>query len=161
MNIFVTDLDPTLSARDLADRHVVKMILETTQILSTVLRLRGVDDPDLYKITHASHPSVVWAGASPVNTAWAYRHARDLAEEYTVRYGKIHACERTLGQIARHDPDMAAISDPPRDFVYVGPAEHWTGDVPTSYRTYLKAKYRTWGDRARWRSPAQKPAWME
>ena len=36
MNIFVTDPDPNLSAEVLPDKHVVKMPLETCQMLAVV-----------------------------------------------------------------------------------------------------------------------------
>mgnify|MGYP006239010293 CR=1 FL=1 len=36
MNIFVVDRDPNRAARQLPDRHVTKMILESAQMLSIV-----------------------------------------------------------------------------------------------------------------------------
>lgn len=146
MNIFRPDPSPTLSARALADRHVVKMALETTQLLSTV-----TGGP--YKPTHAAHPCTLWAGASRVNAAWLLAHGRALCDEYARRFGKVHGCAAVLDRI-----DLAAIPD--RDgtpAVYVGP--DLGGDtVEDRYRRLLASKYAAWGTAARW-TRAVRPGW--
>lgn len=92
MNIFVLSDDPFLSAQLHCDKHVVKMTLETAQIISTIARKNGVDFG--YKPTHENHPSVVWAGDSWSNFIWTCNLFRGLCGEYTVRFGKIHKCEK-------------------------------------------------------------------
>lgn len=114
MNIFALSTDPYASAQMMVDRHVVKMILETAQLLSTahrildgevytdktktgrnVKRWRLPDDRDqhLYSATHVNHPSAVWCRATNNNYNWLACHFGALLQEYTYRYGKHHKCE--------------------------------------------------------------------
>lgn len=113
MNIFSVDDSPEFSAMSLVDSHVVKMILETAQLLSTAHRvLDGVEYTDksktgrnikrwklndsrdtvLYSATHVSHPSAVWVRETSGNYDWLYFHFLALLKEYTFRYGKQHKC---------------------------------------------------------------------
>jgi hypothetical protein len=115
LNIFYVDTDPVVSARSLVDKHVVKMILETAQLLSTTHRLldgrqvpgksktgRNVKryvlddhrDDVIYQATHVNHPSAVWTRTSVENYLWLVEHYYGLLEEYQYRYGKVHACYR-------------------------------------------------------------------
>ena len=98
MNIFYLDRDPKIAAQMMCDKHVVKMILESAQILSTAHRVLDGDDYadkyGLYKIAHKNHPSTIWARSGGLNYLWLYNHMRALMQEYTHRYGKIHATER-------------------------------------------------------------------
>ena len=88
MNIFVLDQNPVKAAIYQCDKHVVKMILETAQMLSTVISDYGVDLG--YKPTHRKHPCTLWAGRSRENFEWLVKHGMALSDEYTSRYGKIH-----------------------------------------------------------------------
>lgn len=91
MNIFVLDTEPTICAQYHCDKHVVKMILETAQILSTVCRLKHPESLyELYGITHEKHPCVRWAARSPENFEWLYQLGCGLLNEYTYRYNKEH-----------------------------------------------------------------------
>jgi hypothetical protein len=91
MNIFVLDKEPELAAQYHCDRHVLKMILETAQILSTVVRRQGIDYG--YQSTHENHPCVQWAGICVGNFLWLQKLGRALCAEYTYRYRKTHASE--------------------------------------------------------------------
>lgn len=108
MNIFYLDQDPDLAARYQCNKHVCKMIIETAQMLSTAHRmLDGIDYADeqkLYKCTHVNHPSTVWVRDSQANYQWTYDHLIALLNEYTHRYGKIHATDRLVNALA-HIPD--------------------------------------------------------
>jgi hypothetical protein len=86
MNIFVLDEDPEKCARYHCDKHVVKMILESAQMLSTTLRLRGINQG--YKITHQNHPCTLWAGESLSNWNWLRELSGALNHEYRFRYDK-------------------------------------------------------------------------
>ena len=86
MNIFVLDSNIKKCAQYHCDKHVVKMILESAQILSTVLRLNGVDYG--YKATHANHPCTSWAGKSLSNWKWLRNFAFELNQEYRFRFGR-------------------------------------------------------------------------
>lgn len=113
MNIFYVDEDPVKAAQALVDKHVVKMILESAQLLSTAHRmldgieyvgrsktgrkkkswvLRDQRELVLYQATHVNHPSAVWCRQSVENYLWLVEHFFALLDEYTYRYGKRHKC---------------------------------------------------------------------
>jgi len=94
MNIFFLHLNTALCAMFHVDRHVVKMILESAQLLSTALVEYGEKAP--YKATHKNHPSAIWARQSRKNWKWLHKLALALCAEYTHRYGKIHKAEPLL-----------------------------------------------------------------
>ena len=125
MNIFMVDLDPVVSAQSLVDKHCVKMILESAQLLSTAHRLldgrqaagktktgRNVkrwilDDAResvLYQATHVNHPSAVWCQQSIENYTWLVEHFFALGEEYTYRYNKKHKCFGELSYMLQSPP---------------------------------------------------------
>ena len=91
MNIFYLDKDPRVAASYLYNKHVVKMILESAQMLCTAHHCIMGEDADVpYKSTHKNHPSTVWARRSADNYLWLYQHFTALSKEYTKRYGKDH-----------------------------------------------------------------------
>ncbi len=91
MNIFYLHKDPEKAARYQYNKHVVKMILESAQMLCTVHHKYMGDDADVpYKATHRNHPSTLWAGETANNYAWLYDHFVALSEEYKKRYGREH-----------------------------------------------------------------------
>ena len=115
MNIFYLNQDPQKCAIDHCDKHVVKMILESAQLLSTahrvidgyeqsalsasgrkqkVWKLPDSRDIKLYKATHMNHPSAVWCRATRENYQWLHQLTVNLCKEYTHRYGKVHKCEQ-------------------------------------------------------------------
>jgi hypothetical protein len=117
MNIFYLHPNTKICAEYHVDKHCVKMILESAQLLSTAHRvLDGVETiqlsnsgrkvkrwilPDdvrsvLYEATHINHPSAVWVRQSKQNYLWLYALFDSLCKEYTYRYGKVHKCEREL-----------------------------------------------------------------
>lgn len=90
MNIFVTSSCPYKCAEYLDDKRVVKMVLETAQMLSTAIREQGYEGSEIYKATHKNHPCNVWARETKQNFLWLLRHFRALCIEYTDRYGRVH-----------------------------------------------------------------------
>ena len=108
MNIFVTNPDPVVSAKALPDKHVVKMPLETCQMLSIGFSHWYYDwgddlvkkiDGTAYKTSKGAfrnHPCTQWAAASLYNTAWLIQHGCALSDEYNHRYGKLHGCHKAL-----------------------------------------------------------------
>jgi hypothetical protein len=86
LNIFILDNDPELAARYHTDKHVIKMILESAQMLSTTVRLSGIDIG--YKITHVNHPCTIWARTSLTNWRWLGSLSYYLNEEYKFRFDK-------------------------------------------------------------------------
>ena len=106
MNIFVTDPCPRVSARVLPDKHIVKMPLESCQMLSIIYSKWYFNWGDLYRIdgqpyetrkgAFRNHPCTKWAAENHYNTAWLIQHGCSLAFEYYLRYGKVHSCTKTL-----------------------------------------------------------------
>ena len=74
MNVFYLDKDPVLAASYHCDKHCVKMIVESAQLLSTAHRLLDEDDAhsNLYKVAHKNHPSTIWVRSSLENYTWLY-----------------------------------------------------------------------------------------
>ena len=91
MNIFFLHTDPVLSAQYHCDKHVVKMILETAQILCT-----SVDAPTPYRSTHMNHPCVQWVKEDATHFQWTYLLGRSLCAEYAYRYDRKHVCEEKI-----------------------------------------------------------------
>jgi len=112
MNIFYVDSDPIIAAQSLGNRHVVKMIVESAQMLSTAHRvLDGKDhvlgdsrEDVLYKCTHKNHPSAVWCRSSVENYSWLVEHFFGLMQEYTHRYDKKHKCAGDLSFMIQSPP---------------------------------------------------------
>jgi len=97
MNIFFLDRTPSKNAKNYYNRHVVKIILEITQMLYTVARHYELDvdtnNPiKAYRPTHAKHPMTIWMTHSIENIDIAFETAYELCIEYTRRYTKIHKC---------------------------------------------------------------------
>jgi len=90
MNIFYLHEDPQKASEYQYDKHVVKMILESAQMLCTAHHHYGNGDNVPYKKAHYNHPSTVWARANKPQYFWLYNHMIALGEEYTKRYGKTH-----------------------------------------------------------------------
>ena len=109
MNIFYLHKDPEKAARYQYNKHVVKMILESAQMLCTAHHCIMTDDADVpYKIAHKNHPSTIWARQSAQNYAWLYYHMMELGREYENRYGKKHLsiikCEDKLAKLPADIP---------------------------------------------------------
>ena len=92
MNVFILDEDPTISASMLCNKHVLKMLVESCQILCNCFDIDKVP----YKRTHYNHPCCVWARQYKDNYLWVLNHAKALCVEYSKRYNKIHKCESVL-----------------------------------------------------------------
>lgn len=162
MNVFYLDECPIKSARALCDKHVVKMLLETFQILSTTLIEKGFQLPFLYKPTHKNHPCVKWTGLSRDNFDWVFTHGVVLCNEYTYRYSKRHKTQQgyeelihhfTLNQIA---PPLFSSLGLTEIFLCM-PTQHQIKNNPIqSYRNYYSIEKRRF---AKWtkRNP---PEWF-
>src|SRR5574343_549928 len=98
MNIFYLDHNTGVCSRYHCDKHVVKMILEYAQLLSTAHHILDKDGAPsvLYKPTHINHPSAVWARANAENYRWLVSLFIDLNKEYTFRYNKRHKSKSLL-----------------------------------------------------------------
>jgi hypothetical protein len=124
----------------MSDKHVVKMILESAQLLSTAHHLLKSDNaPLLYKPTHSKHPSAVWVRQSKAHYEWLYNHFISLCMEYTKRYGKVHGTDSKLRNLLATPPINLldnGFAPPPCAM----PDEFKDGDSLSSYRKYYEAK---------------------
>jgi len=138
MNIFVTSSCPAESAKALDDKRVVKMVLESCQILNTVmikLGGRGIG----YKPTHQNHPCVLWAEESYENYVWLIDHFSALLNQYTERYGKIHKCNSYYWDfIIVGESNFKSKAQTP--FVNCTDFKHIT-DVHKAYKECLRTKW--------------------
>lgn len=102
MNIFFLDRDPVICAQYHCDRHVVKMVTEYSQLLSSAIWVH--DEPAALKLyerkniynapyhitgkrSHFNHPMMIWTRESRANFEWLRKLTWALAEEYWHRYG--------------------------------------------------------------------------
>ena len=102
MNIFAVDNDPKIAAQQLCDKHVVKMILESAQMLCAVFP--NGDAP--YKRAFYNHPCTKWARESVENYEWLLNHAYAMCQEYTRRYGKVHKSLNAIGWCGSNYPKL-------------------------------------------------------
>lgn len=174
MNIFYLSEDPRIAAIEHVDRHVVKMILETAQLLCTAHRiLDGVEqvvpkktkngnctkavvysldsqkDSLLYKTTHKNHPCAIWARQNINNYMWLYQLFVELCNEYTFRYGKTHRTDfllRTVLATPPHNITKSAFTNPPQAM----PDQYKHSNPVVAYRQYYigaKKDFAKWSSR--------------
>ena len=176
MNIFVTDPSPTKSAQALPDKHIVKMPLETCQMLSIVcsdkwghgygeLHRTNGEAYKTEKGAFRNHPCTKWAADSMYNTAWLIQHGCSLVHEYWYRYGKIHACAKPLfkAKLKFHQMtgEVIICYSMVESFTRAMPNElkHNTSiDTFTAYKNYLSSK--PWVASNYLRKPSRKPDWL-
>ena len=166
MNIFVTDPDPVASAQCLPDKHVVKMPLETCQMLSIVASHQwghGYGDLPKKKTgtfystskgAFRNHPCTIWAQE---NFRWLIKHGLALCAEYTHRYAKVHSCQLTLEYADIIFPAIEC----PTPFTRAMPDEFkydTSIDTFTAYKTYIASK--PWASSNYLRDPSRKPDWL-
>ena len=135
MNIFVLDETPQLSAQYQCDKHVVKMVTETAQMLSTVKTEMGLDAP--YRPTHKHHPCTRWVKESRENYFWAWNLGYALGEEYTYRYGKVHKAWLKFSEGHLDIPDDIEFpNEGLTAFAQAMPDEYKSDDAVKAYRDY-------------------------
>lgn len=152
MNVFFLDRDPKACAYHHCDKHVVKMILESAQILSSVHWSSGGEAP--YRLTHENHPCCKWARASLSNYRWLVHLALELCYEYTFRYNKIHKTQAKIEWLADNEPLIEDIgfTEPPQAM----PEEYQGEDSVEAYRRYYigeKSYFAKW-------SHSEAPTWF-
>ena len=134
MNIFYLDSNIEACARYHCDKHVIKMILESAQILCTVLWMHNIYAP--YQATHQHHPCVLWANESLSNWLWLKDLAASLNKEYRYRFNheKNHKSYDVILNL--ENPPLAdfGLTEQPR----VMPDEFKQADPVRAYRAYYK-----------------------
>lgn len=144
MNIFILDENIAKCARYHCDKHVVKMILESAQILCTVSNLTGLKTP--YRSTHVKHPCVKWASKSIQNWRWLKRLAYALNREYKYRFNnsKDHKAYTIISKLKEPDLPNIGMTEHPQAMpdMYKIP-----GNAVQAYRCYyvgMKRSFATW-----------------
>jgi hypothetical protein len=140
VNIFILDTVPELCAQYHCDKHVVKMILESAQLLSTAAQQESKID-GLYKPTHFNHPCSIWTRTSRSNFLWLVELAKQLCIEYTHRYEKNH---KSFDVILKCYDLQDKINDGElTPFVQAMPEKYRSDNAVDSYRNYyVEEKYK-------------------
>jgi|TARA_B110001452_G_scaffold227023_1_gene201733 hypothetical protein len=117
MNIFYLDSDPVKAAQVQYNKHVVKMILESAQMLCTAHHHYDNGHNVPYKKAHYNHPSTIWCRQNASQYMWLYDHMIALGKEYTKRYKKTHLtitkCAEVLKQLPPTIPETI-FTEPPQ-----------------------------------------------
>jgi hypothetical protein len=169
MNVFVTSEFPAESAICLPDKHIVKMPLECCQMLSIVASKWYHDYGPLLKADSTpystekgafrNHPCTKWAAESIHNAYWLIKHGMNLCDEYTLRYGKVHSCYKTLvdayylfprGKINKVENFVRAMPDEFKLDTSI--------DTFEAYKRYISSK--TWVKDNYLRMPQRRPEWV-
>jgi hypothetical protein len=163
MNIFVLDPDAATSARMMCDKHVVKMILESCQLLSTAHHVLDGEpvmtkgkkkeyktfsngNMSICRCTMINHPCTIWARETRDNYLWLWKHAHALCKEYTRRYSKVHVMEKMLVD-ELYDPPANIIKSKLTPFAQAMPDEYKDNDAVIAYRKYYlgeKTRFAKW-----------------
>ena len=159
MNIFALSRDPIECARMHFDRHVVKMCIEYSQLLATAHRVidgtvakfnhpkKGIIDykyalaeetesPVMPLASHQNHPSNIWVRECTANYEWLYQLYLALGDEYTYRYGKVHASLRHADRL-QYFPENITYSQKMTPFALAMPDEFKESNPISSYRKYI------------------------
>ena len=159
MNIFAiegidTQIDWVKSAQSQDNYRVVKMILESAQMLCTTLNEIAGKQVTPYRSTHKHHPSTKWVRASSANFESLVEHTMAMLEEYTARFGKVHKCTTVLERcLDLYDPASFSSSEPTR-LPLAMPYQFQSENIVESYRKFYASK-------PRMRYPQDKiPAWF-
>lgn len=144
MNLFFLHDDPRQAARDHADKHVGKMLLEACQMMSTAVRKHGFDGG--YASAYVNHPMTKWVGQSYEHADWTLTYATELAKEFVHRYGHSHKSTfllPTLSMAIAEVMPSRGWRNPPRCMPneYKIDYDTYAGDVPchvASYRDYYR-----------------------
>ena len=155
MNIFFLSLDTKEAARWHHDQHVIKMVIESAQLLSTAWHVLNPEyvkrEPNgatfllggkrIFGPSHVNHPMAIWVRESTANYQYCWNLGLDLADEYYHRWGQFHSEPRrhntqtileTLGDIPPAIPEAVGITKPPLCM----PDEYKQDDPFKAYREY-------------------------
>jgi hypothetical protein len=131
----VLDKDPKLSAKYLGDIHVVKMTLESTQLLCSAFYSNSNLTNIPYKLTHKNHPCAIWVRESKANFEWLLSHLEGLLAEYTLRYNKIHKTQKVIELLSKNLPSLPSYNI--TCFAQAMPEQYRNENDPvTAYRNY-------------------------
>tara|TARA_R110000823_G_scaffold16485_2_gene52754 strand:- start:507 stop:998 length:492 start_codon:yes stop_codon:yes gene_type:complete len=161
MNIFYVNECPVISAQNLPDKLVVKMPLESAQMLSTAHRVLSGDEVadklGLYKTAHKNHPCTIWVRETNENYLWLYRHFFALSKEYETRYGREHLSFTKLHSALSKSP-ITIQHGSKTVLPQVMPDQYKCKDTVTAYRDYVinEKHYSEWN-----KIPSRQPTWWK
>lgn len=135
MNIFLSSDDPLLCAQALDDKRVVKMALETAQLLASATFSLGFDIG--YAPTHINHPCAKWARSGRFAFLWLIEHGMYLCNEYEHRFGDVHASKEVILKAYQYR-HLFSVKTPEFSFNCSG---FDTGDVFFDYKLCLVHKW--------------------
>lgn len=145
MNIFVLSKDPEKAATMQCDKHVVKMVLETAQLLCSPFEPGKAP----YKRSHYNHPSSVWARETEENYKWLIDHGLALCAEYTRRYGRVHKSKDIILWCKKNYKKLKLPKKGQTPFAQVMPDKYKNKNPVSAYRKYYqeeKKKIATWSN---------------
>lgn len=154
MNIFILDNDPVLAAIYQCDKHIVKMPLESVQMLCIPFWEQNISAP--YKLAHKNHPCSKWARHSKANYEWLIIHTNELFKEYTRRYGRIHKSEQVFHWCVREYEKLEFKSNEQTTFAIAMPEFCLISENAVDCYRYYYAKVKK--SFARWKSGSE-PEW--
>jgi len=150
MNIFTFSLQAEDNPRQLIDKHVVKMLLEHCQLLSTAHRVYGSSVAvETMRSTHVGHPSTQWVLENSANYLWLLAYTLELAEEYSFRYNRVHSVVssgmlRRLQTLPWYPLEGRPVLSPVRVAMKpefkVGKVRSWTNTIDSYRNYYVRAK---------------------
>jgi hypothetical protein len=151
MNIFAVSSDPEKCARALDDSRLGKMILETAQVLCTVVNLEAGSQVAPYKNAHVHHPAVIWARGKKRNWSWLWRLGIAYGMEYIHRFGKKHASSLVIEGLSFKWADRVKRRSTPRSFYngarHKGLGIDYTGiETHMAYKQYLIDRWQLQGN---------------
>lgn len=141
MNIFLLDNCHRTNVMYYSDQHVVKMILETAQLLCSVHYMTDSNIDIPYKLTHANHPCAKWARHSLNNYEYLVRLGQELCAEYSIRFNKTHKSSAVINWAYENSPNLRYTGLSPLPLVM--PEQYFREAAVDAYRTYYQYKYIT------------------
>ena len=179
MNIFGLDYNPATAAQFMCDKHIVKMIVESAQMMSTAHRVldgeeytelsannrrikrwkspHNLFEEMLYKASFVGHPCTKWVMENEQNYYWLAEHAYALCKEYTRRYGKVHKSENMISYMRFRKPTNIKESKSKTPFAQAMPEQYMNENAVKAYRAYYL------GEKlgiAKW-SVTETPSWVK
>lgn len=149
MNIFVLDTDPAIAASYHCDQHLHKMILESAQMLSTVMHDVGYSSKSLvYKPAYQNHSCTRWLINSRAACLWVIKLCKEL-ENIRLSLGADFHKSMEIIEIAAQamtDPMDPKYLDKLEFKIFAGPPsiEIRNISVVEKYQMYYRQKHRAW-----------------
>lgn len=159
VNIFFTDYDPVVAAKDSCDKYVIKIPVEVATMLSAVHWRTGYNGPVCSgmplklsedgtrvmpvgpyrdsRVIKSSSEIYKWLVKSTGNYNYAIEYGLELIAEYKKRYGKLHLSEGALLWLKENIPNIPN-GPMTTDVGLAMPEKYKNRENPTlSYKMYL------------------------